>query len=46
MKQTAAPEVIDEAWLPFPSAEVNRQPDVLMLTKTTPADAHTRAAQC
>lgn len=32
-EQTAAPEVMDDASLPFPSAEVNRQPGVLMLTK-------------
>lgn len=32
-EQTAALEVMDDASLPFPSAEVNRQPAVLMLTK-------------
>lgn len=44
-KQTAAPGVIDDASLSFPSAEVSRQPDVLMLTKP-PWQMHTRAAQC
>lgn len=32
-EQTGAPEVMDDASLPCPSAEVNRQPGVLMLTK-------------
>lgn len=45
MEQTAAPEVIDEVSLPFPSAEVNRQPDVLMLTKPH-WQMHTHAVQC
>lgn len=45
IKQAAAPQVIDDASLPFPSAEVNRQPDVLMLTKPH-WQMHTHAAQC
>lgn len=44
MEQTAAAEVIDDASLPFPSAELNRQPDVLMLTKPD-RQTHTHAAQ-
>lgn len=45
MEQAAAPEVIDDASLPFPSAELNRQPDVPMLTKPH-WQMRAHAAQC
>lgn len=44
MEQTAATEVIDDASLPFLSAERNRQPGVLMLTKPH-WQTHTHAAR-